>query len=70
MDHCKTRYEGPIENGWYQGKGKFFFASGVIYDGEFDKGEFQGKGTLVYPNGVSALDNDDRENTKRSGSVA
>ena len=50
--HCKTKYEGPMENGWYQGHGKFYFANGVIYDGEFDKGEFHGSGVLIYPNGV------------------
>ncbi len=52
VSHCNTRYEGPIENGWYQGRGKFYFPNGVIYDGDFDKGEFHGKGTLIYPNGV------------------
>ena len=52
VSHCNTKYEGPTENGWYQGKGKFTFPSGVIYEGEFDKGEFHGKGTLIYPNGV------------------
>ena len=41
-----------MENGWYQGPGKFYFANGVIYDGEFDKGEFHGRGVLIYPNGV------------------
>lgn len=49
----KSNYEGPIENGWYQGKGKFTFPDGTVYDGEFDKGEFHGNGTLIYPNGVA-----------------
>ena len=49
----KSEYEGPIENGWFQGKGKYRYPNGVIYDGEFDKGEFHGDGTLVYQNGVT-----------------
>ena len=47
-----SRYEGPMENGWPQGNGKYFYPDGIIYDGEFDKGEFHGKGTLIFPNGV------------------
>ncbi len=51
----KSGYDGPRENGWEQGKGKFTFPNGVIYEGQFDKGEFHGDGTLIYPNGVSIL---------------
>jgi hypothetical protein len=50
-----SRYEGPTENGWFQGHGKFYFPNDIIYDGEFDKGEFHGKGTLIYANGVRFL---------------
>jgi len=46
-----SRYEGPVENGWYQGFGRYFFPNNVIYEGYFDKGEFHGEGTLIYPNG-------------------
>ncbi len=46
-----SQYKGPIENGWYQGMGKFFYPNGVVYEGNFDKGEFHGEGTLIYPNG-------------------
>ena len=46
-----STYEGPTENGWYQGKGKFTFPNGTVYEGEFNKGEFHGEGTLIYPNG-------------------
>ena len=53
-DWSGSRYEGPKENGWYQGKGVFYFPNGVKYDGEFVKGEFHGEGTLIYPNGVSS----------------
>ena len=54
-DWSGSRYEGPKENGWYQGKGVFYFPNGVKYDGEFVKGEFHGEGTLIYPNGVSSF---------------
>eukprot|EP00347_Sterkiella_histriomuscorum_P009913 403339397 len=46
-----SQYKGPLENGWYQGFGKFFYPNGVVYEGNFDKGEFHGDGTLIYPNG-------------------
>lgn len=49
----KSGYEGPTDNGWEQGKGKFRFPNNVIYEGQFNKGEFHGEGTLIYPNGVS-----------------
>ena len=47
-----SQYEGPVENGWEEGNGRFTFPNGVIYEGEFNKGEFHGNGTLIYPNGV------------------
>jgi hypothetical protein len=46
-----SRYEGEWLEGWYHGKGKYFFPDGVIYEGEFFKGEFHGTGTLIYPSG-------------------
>lgn len=49
----KSSYDGPRENGWEEGKGKFRFPNDVIYEGQFRKGEFHGEGTLIYPNGVS-----------------
>jgi hypothetical protein len=35
-------------DGWYHGKGKYYYPNGVVYDGEFYKGEFHGEGTLIY----------------------
>jgi len=49
----KSGYDGPKENGWEEGKGKFRFPNNVVYEGQFNKGEFHGEGTLIYPNGVS-----------------
>ena len=46
-----SAYEGPRENEWFQGKGKFSFPNGTTYEGEMNKGEFHGEGTLIYPNG-------------------
>lgn len=46
-------YEGEYLEGWYHGKGKFYYPNGVIYEGNFFKGEFHGEGVLIYPNGVS-----------------
>lgn len=51
----KSGYEGPRENGWEEGKGKFRFPNNVVYEGQFNKGEFHGEGTLIYPNGVSTI---------------
>jgi hypothetical protein len=51
----KSGYEGPKENGWEEGKGKFRFPNNVVYEGQFNKGEFHGEGTLIYPNGVSTI---------------
>ena len=48
----RYRYEGPTENGWPQGKGKYTFPNGTVYEGYFDKGEFHGDGVLVYPKKV------------------
>ncbi len=28
-----SSYEGPVENGWYEGEGFFKFPNGVIYQG-------------------------------------
>ena len=68
-DWSGSRYEGPKENGWYQGKGVFYFPNGVKYDGEFVKGEFHGEGTLIYPNGVSSC-KVNRDDMWRSGKEA
>jgi hypothetical protein len=38
--------------GWFHGKGKYYFSNGVVYEGDFFKGEFHGEGTLIFPNGV------------------
>ncbi len=48
-----SNYEGPKENGWPQGKGKYTFPNGTIYEGFFDKGEFHGDGVLIYPKKVN-----------------
>ena len=47
-----SRYEGETKDGWYHGKGKFYYPNGLIYEGDFFKGEFHGEGILHYPNGV------------------
>jgi hypothetical protein len=46
-----SKYEGDMLDGWYHGKGKYYYPDGVIYEGEFFKGEFHGFGTLIYPSG-------------------
>ena len=53
MQWSNSEYQGPIENGWEEGFGKYKFPNGVIYEGNFEKGEFHGEGTLIYPSGVS-----------------
>ena len=47
------KYEGDMLDGWHHGKGKYYYANGVVYDGDFYKGEFHGEGILIYPNGVT-----------------
>ena len=51
----KSAYDGPKQEGWEEGRGKFTYPNGVTYDGNFKKGEFHGEGTLIYPNGVSNI---------------
>ena len=51
LEWSGSSYSGPIKDGWFEGKGRFRFPSGVIYEGEFHKGEFHGKGTLIFTNG-------------------
>ncbi len=53
MQWSNSEYQGPVENGWEEGIGKYKFPNGVVYEGNFEKGEFHGEGTLIYPNGVS-----------------
>lgn len=50
---AESKYEGEWQDGWFHGKGKYYFANGVIYQGDFWKGEYHGEGTLIYPNGVT-----------------
>lgn len=45
----KGCYEGEMKDGWFHGKGKFKFNTGVVYEGEFSKGRFHGKGVMTYP---------------------
>ena len=49
----KSAYQGPTQEGWEEGRGKFTYPNGVQYDGNFKKGEFHGEGTLIQTNGVS-----------------
>ena len=51
LEWSGSSYVGPIKDGWFEGKGRFRFPSGVVYEGEFYKGEFHGKGTLIFTNG-------------------
>ena len=51
LEWSGSSYTGPIKDGWFEGKGRFTFPSGVISEGDFHKGEFHGKGTLIFPNG-------------------
>ena len=51
LEWSGSSYIGPLKDGWFEGKGRFRFPSGVIYEGEFHKGEFHGKGVLIFPNG-------------------
>ena len=48
-----SKYEGATKDGWYHGKGRFYYPDKVIYEGEFYKGEFHGQGKLIYPDGVT-----------------
>ena len=48
-----SKYEGDTLDGWFHGRGKYYFSNGVIYEGDFYKGEFHGEGVLIYPNGVN-----------------
>ena len=50
-----SRYEGEYLEGWFHGKGKYFYPNGVIYEGDFFKGQFHGEGVLIYPNGVTPI---------------
>lgn len=45
---AQSKYEGEMLDGWYHGKGKYYYPNGVVYEGEFYKGEFHGEGTLIY----------------------
>jgi hypothetical protein len=49
---AESRYEGETLDGWYHGKGKYYYANGSVYQGDFYKGEFHGEGIITYPNGV------------------
>lgn len=51
LEWSGSSYTGPIKDGWFEGKGRFRFKSGVVYEGDFHKGEFHGKGILIFPNG-------------------
>ena len=51
----KSAYQGPTQEGWEEGRGKFTYPNGVQYDGNFKKGEFHGEGTLIQTNGVSTF---------------
>lgn len=48
----KGKHVGETQEGWYHGKGTFYYDNGVKYEGNFKKGEFHGEGVLIYPNGV------------------
>jgi hypothetical protein len=63
---AESRYEGETLDGWYHGKGKYFFANGSVYQGDFYKGEFHGEGTIIYPGGVTVM-NHFRANIRPSG---
>ena len=43
-------YDGEIDGGQPQGKGKAFFKDGRIYDGDWVDGKFEGQGSLYYDN--------------------
>ncbi len=51
-DWSNSKYEGEYLDGWFHGKGRFYYPTGVVYEGEFSKGEFHGEGVLIYPTGV------------------
>lgn len=60
VDEAKTipLYEGRLEDGLLQGKGKQYDQSGlVVYEGEFVDGLWQGKG-IAYENGVMIYEGD------------
>ncbi|OXB70724.1 UNVERIFIED_CONTAM: hypothetical protein H355_011737 [Colinus virginianus] len=50
-DWTGSTFEGECFSGWFEGYGRYRFASGVIYEGQFHKGDFHGEGVLIYPNG-------------------
>lgn len=66
---AESKYEGEQLEGWFHGKGKYYFPSGVIYEGDFFKGEFHGEGTLIFPNGVRSNSRRGRGSIRRSGST-
>ena len=51
MNLTKSRYEGEYREGWFDGKGTFYYSDSHYYVGDFVKGEFHGEGTLVSPTG-------------------
>ena len=46
-----SRYEGEMNNGVKEGKGKYYFDNGDKYDGEWKEGKMEGKGIYYYING-------------------
>ena len=45
------RYEGRMEKGAYQGRGKYTQSNGRIFQGEYREGKRLGKGVLTEPQG-------------------
>ena len=46
-----NKYEGMIQNGLFDGKGRFIWKSGLIYDGDFYQNKIEGKGRFKWPDG-------------------
>lgn len=46
-DWTGSSFEGECKNGWFEGHGKYKFASGVVYEGQFHKGDFHGEGRCI-----------------------
>ena len=48
-------YEGELENGERNGKGKMTYTNGIVYEGFWRNSEFYEKGIITFPDDSSYL---------------